>query len=119
VRYLSAAELVETLYRGMADNSVGRLIDTLLRNDIVLIDEVGFAPLDPTGTQLLFRFVAAALRTPRPRDRVALGVQRLGPLPTRTHHAASMLDRLLHHAVVIVTDGDSYRMRTRGGGPNT
>jgi DNA replication protein DnaC len=38
VRYLSAAELVETLYRGLADNSVGRVIDTLLRNDVVLVD---------------------------------------------------------------------------------
>jgi len=38
VRYFTAAELVETLYRGLADNSVGRVIDTLLRNDIVLVD---------------------------------------------------------------------------------
>jgi DNA replication protein DnaC len=37
-------------------------------------------------------------------------------LPEHTT-ATSLLDRLLHHAVVIITDGDSYRMRTRGGGP--
>ena len=60
VRYFTAAELVETLYRGLADNSVGRIIETVLRNDVVMIDEVGFAPLDDTGTQMLFRFVAAA-----------------------------------------------------------
>lgn len=117
VRYLTAAELVETLYRGLADNSVGRVIDQLLRNDVVLIDEVGFAPLDATGTQLLFRFVAAAY------ERRALGIGSHWAfndwgrfLPEHTT-AASLLDRLLHHAVVIVTDGDSYRMRTRGGGP--
>lgn len=117
VRYLSAAELVETLYRGQADNSVGRVIDQLLRNDIVLVDEVGFAPLDPTGTQLLFRFVAAAY------ERRALGIASHWAfndwgrfLPEHTT-AASLLDRLLHHAVVIATDGDSYRMHTRGGGP--
>jgi DNA replication protein DnaC len=117
VRYLSAAELVETLYRGLADNSAGRVIDTLLRNDVILVDEVGFAPLDATGTQLLFRFVAAAY------ERRALGVAshwafndwgRFLPEHTTT---ASLLDRLLHHAVIIITDGDSYRMRTRGGGP--
>jgi len=42
-------------------------------------------------------------------------------LPEHTT-AASMLDRLLHHAVVIVTEGESYRMReakTRGGGRNS
>jgi DNA replication protein DnaC len=66
VRYLTAADLVETLYRGLADNTVGKVIDTLLRNDLVILDEVGFAPLDDTGTQLLFRLVAAAYehRTP-------------------------------------------------------
>ncbi len=51
VRYLTAAELAETLYRGLADNSVGKIIDALLRNDLIIIDEVGFAPLDgrPAG----------------------------------------------------------------------
>jgi IstB-like ATP binding protein len=68
VRYLAAAELVEQLYRGVADNSVGRVIDTLLRHDLVIVDEVGFAPLDDTGTQLLFRFVAAGF------ERRALGI---------------------------------------------
>lgn len=60
VKYFTAADLVDTLYRGLADNSVGRVITNLLRNDAVLLDELGFAPLDDTGAQLLFRFVAAA-----------------------------------------------------------
>jgi len=111
VRYYTAAELTETLYRGLADNSVGRVIDTLLRNDLILIDEVGFAPLDDTGAQLLFRVVAAAY------ERRALGIASHWPfeswgrfLPEHTT-AVSLLDRLLHHASVVVTDGDSYRMR--------
>ncbi|HEY7430748.1 MAG TPA: IS21-like element helper ATPase IstB [Streptosporangiaceae bacterium] len=111
VRYLTAADLTETLYRGLADNSVGRVIDTLLRNDLILIDEVGFAPLDDTGAQLLFRVVAAAY------ERRALGIASHWPfeswgrfLPEHTT-AVSLLDRLLHHASVVITDGDSYRMR--------
>lgn len=35
VRYFAGADLVETLYRGLADNSVGELIDQLLRADLV------------------------------------------------------------------------------------
>ena len=111
VRYFTAAELTETLYRGLADNSVGRIIDTLLRNDLIIIDEVGFAPLDDTGAQLLFRVVAAAY------ERRALGIASHWPfdqwgrfLPEHTT-AVSLLDRLLHHANVVVTDGDPYRMR--------
>jgi DNA replication protein DnaC len=38
VRYFTAAELVETLYRGLADNSVGRVIEQVLRSDLILID---------------------------------------------------------------------------------
>ena len=50
VRYFAAADLVETLYRGMADNSVARIIDSLLRADLVICDELGFAPLDLVGS---------------------------------------------------------------------
>jgi DNA replication protein DnaC len=117
VRYLVAADLIETLYRGLADNTVGKTITQLLRHELILIDELGFAPLDDTGSQLLFRFVAAAY------ERHSLGVASHWPfeewghfLPVQTT-AVSLLDRLLHHAVVVVTSGDSWRMkeaRTRG-----
>jgi DNA replication protein DnaC len=111
VRYIVAADLIETLYRGLADNSVGKVISGLLRNELILIDELGFAPLDDTGSQLLFRFVAAAY------ERRSLGVASHWPfeewghfLPVQTT-AVSLLDRLLHHAVVVVTSGDSWRMK--------
>jgi DNA replication protein DnaC len=118
VRYFTAADLVETLYRGLADNSVGKVIDTLLRNDLILLDELGFAPLDDTGAQMLFRFVAAGY------ERRSLGIGSHWPfeswgrfLPEHTT-AVSLLDRLLHHCHTVVTDGESYRMkqaRAKGG----
>jgi DNA replication protein DnaC len=118
VRYFTAAELVETFYRALADNSVGRVIEALLRSDLIVVDELGFAPLDDTGTQLLFRFVAAAY------ERRSLGIGSHWPfeswgkfLPEHTT-AVSLLDRLLHHCQTVVTNGDSYRMkqaRSRGG----
>ena len=84
----------------------------------MLFDELGFAPLDDTGAQLLFRFAAAAY------ERRSLGIASHRPfeswgrfLPEHTT-AVSMLDRLLHHCHTVVTDGDSYRMkqaRRRGG----
>ncbi len=122
VRYITAADLIETLYRGLADNTVGKTIEALLRHDLLLIDEVGFAPLDDTGAQLLFRLVAAAY------ERRSLGIASHWSfedwgrfLPEHTT-AVSMLDRLLHHATTVVTSGQSYRMReakTRTGGRPT
>ncbi|MFZ0171002.1 MAG: IS21-like element helper ATPase IstB [Acidimicrobiales bacterium] len=122
VRYFTAVDLVETLYRGYADNSVGRIIEQVVRADLVLIDEIGFAPLEHTGAQLFFRLVAAAY------ERRSLGIASHWPfedwghfLPEQTT-AVSLLDRLLHHANVVVTDGESYRMREakqKGGGART
>ncbi|MBM7279091.1 MULTISPECIES: IS21-like element helper ATPase IstB [Mycobacteriales] len=119
VRYFTAADLVETLYRGLADNTVGKTIDTLLRQDLLILDEIGFAPLDDTGTQLLFRLVAGAY------ERRSLAIASHWPfeqwgrfLPEHTT-AASILDRLLHHATIVITDGDSYRMTHRTEVPPT
>ena len=87
------------------------MIENLLRADLIVIDEVGFAPLDDTGAQLLFRFVAAAY------ERRALGIGSHWPfdqwgrfLPEHTT-AVSLLDRLLHHSIVVVTEGESFRMK--------
>ena len=111
VRYFSAAELVETLYRGIADNSVGKIIDQLLRFDFVIVDEVGFAPLDEVGTQLLFRLVAGAYERRSLGVASHFGFNEWGHFLPEHTTAASLLDRLIHHSTVVVTSGESYRMR--------
>jgi DNA replication protein DnaC len=119
VRYFTATDLVESLYRGYADNSVGKLIEQIARADLIMIDEIGFAPLDNTGAQLFFRVVSAAY------ERRSLAIASHWPfeewgrfLPEHST-AVSLLDRLLHHATVIVTSGESFRMREarQKGGP--
>ena len=86
VRYFTAADLVETLYRGLADNSVGRVIDTLLRNDLIICRRARVRPARrhrrPTAVPVRRR----RLRTPRPGHRLPLALRGLGPVPARTHH---------------------------------
>ena len=112
-------EFVETLYRGLADNSVGRVLEGILKADLILIDEIGFAPMDHTGAQLFFRLVAAAY------ERRSLGVASHWPFEDwgrfRPDHstAVSLLDRLLHHNVLVVTEGESFRMKEAREGRKT
>ena len=115
VRYFTAVELIEHLYRAVADNTVGKAIEQVCRNDLIIIDEIGFAPLDHTGCQLLFRVIAAAY------ERRSLAIASHSPfdqwgrfLPDQPT-AVSLLDRLCHHAHIITTTGDSYRLRHRTG----
>ena len=67
--------------------------------------------LDDTGTQLLFRLVAGAYE----RRSLAIGshwpFQEWGRFLPEQTTAVSILDRLLHHATVVITDGQSYRMK--------
>ena len=72
VGYFTAPDLVETLYRGLADNSVGKTIDTLLRNDVVILDEVGFAPLGRHRHPAAVPPRRGRLRTPGLGHRLAL-----------------------------------------------
>jgi DNA replication protein DnaC len=118
VRYYTAIELVETLWRALADNTVGKTIEAICRNNLIVIDEIGFAPLDHTGCQLLFRLVSAAY------EKRSLAIASHSPfedwgrfLPDQPT-AVSLLDRLCHHAHIITTSGQSYRLthRTTGGG---
>jgi DNA replication protein DnaC len=120
VRYFTATDLVETLYRGLADNSVGRVVEQVLKADLVLIDEIGFAPMDDTGAQLFFRIVSAAY------ERTSLGIgshwpfEDWGRFLPESNTAVSLLDRLLHHSVLVATSGESFRLkeaRQRGGLP--
>ncbi|MDV6264926.1 ATP-binding protein [Rhodococcoides yunnanense] len=112
VRHSTAADLFETLHRGLADYTVGKIVESLLRVDLIIVSEMGRAPLDETGTQLLFRLVAGAF------ERRSLAIAAHWPfeqlfrfLPEHTT-AASILDRLLDHATIVVTDGESYRRKT-------
>ena len=86
VRYFTAVELIEQLWRAVADNTVGRTIEQICRHELIIIDEIGFAPLDHTGCQLLFRLIAAAYE----RRSVAIAshspVRAVGTLPARPAH---------------------------------
>jgi DNA replication protein DnaC len=104
-RHIPRQRLVETLYRALADNSVGKVIEALLRNDLIICDELGFAPLDDTGAQLLFRFVAAAY------ERRSLGIgshwpfESWGRFLARAHHRRQHARPVLHHCHVIIMKG--------------
>ena len=111
VRFFRADALIEQLYRGLADNSVGRVIDSILRADVVVVDELGFSALDSVAANHLFRLVAAGYET---RSLVLTSNWAFelwtNFLPDATS-ATAILDRLLHHCEVVVLDGPSFRLR--------
>ncbi|MFT3855235.1 MAG: ATP-binding protein [Ilumatobacteraceae bacterium] len=96
VRYFTAVELIEHLWCAAADNTVGRTVEAVCRNELIIIDEIGFAPLDHAGCQLLFRLIAAAYE----RRSVAIAshspFDQCGQFLPDQPAAVSRLDRLCH-----------------------
>ena len=84
----------------------------------LLLDELGYLPIDKRGADLLFQVVAAryesgsiVLTTNRPfREWGAL-------FDVDNTLATALIDRLMHHGEVILIQGESYRMRDKDSDP--
>ena len=110
VSWQTLESLAALLHRHRADDSVAKAIGQLIRADLIIIDDVGLLPITPAEAEALFRVVDAAYE----KRSIALtsnihpaGFDELMPKTIAT----ATVDRLLHHAHVLVTDGsDSYRL---------
>ena len=102
--------LAQLLRRHRADDSINKAIGKLIHADLVVIDDVGLLPVSADAADALFRVVDAAYE----KRSIAIssnvhpsGFDELMPKTMAT----ATVDRLLHHAHVIITDGqDSYRL---------
>ena len=102
--------LAALLRRHRADDSINKAISKLIRSDLILIDDVGLLPVSTDAAEALFRVVDAAYE----KRSIAIssnihpsGFDELMPKTLAT----ATVERLLHHAHVIITDGqDSYRL---------
>jgi DNA replication protein DnaC len=113
VLFTTAEDLTQTLYSALADGTLAQQIKRILRNDVIILDEVGYLSLDSTGSNHLFQVVARAYETRSLIVTSNLEFQEWGELFDKPATAAAVLDRLLHHAHVITLRGESYRMRSR------
>ncbi|MDQ6804212.1 MAG: IS21-like element helper ATPase IstB [Actinomycetota bacterium] len=102
--------LAQLLRRHRADDSINKAISKLIRADLVVVDDVGLLPVSADAAEALFRVIDAAYE----KRSIAIssnvhpsGFDELMPKSIAT----ATVDRLLHHAHVIITEGqDSYRL---------
>jgi DNA replication protein DnaC len=113
VQFITAQELADQLYSALADGTVAQAMNKLLRNDLIILDELGYIQLDATGSDHLFQLVAKAYEHRSLIVTSNLDFQDWGQLFDQPATAAAFLDRLLHYAHVISLRGDSYRIRHR------
>lgn len=111
--WTTAADLVNTLTAAKADHSLGRTIRTYLAPKLLVIDELGFLPMDKDGSDLFFQIISHRYE----QGSVVLTTNRAfrdwGKIFHDTTVATAILDRLAHHAEVAKIEGPSYRVKNR------
>ena len=111
--FITMDELANRMYASLADGSLSQYIRTLLRNDLIILDEVGYLTLGKAASDHLFQLVSRAYENVSLIVTSNLDFSEWGTLFASPGTAAAVLDRLLHHAHVITLRGDSYRIRNR------
>ena len=117
VSWFSLEDLGALLHRHRADDSVGRAIKRIMRADLVIIDDIGLLPVAEDTDEALYRLVDAAYERRSLAISSNLHPSGFDELMPKTI-ANATVDRLLHHAHVVLTGGDSIRLTqaTRGKG---
>jgi DNA replication protein DnaC len=106
------AELIEALARAERE---GRLADRIRfhsRAALLIIDEIGYLPITTGGANLFFQLVNARYEKGAMILTSNRGFAEWGDLFGDPVVATALLDRLLHHAVVVQIEGASYRLRS-------
>jgi DNA replication protein DnaC len=105
------AEIIASLLKAEREGTLASRIRFLTRNALLIIDEVGYLPLERGGAHLFFQLVNARYEKGAIILTSNRGFAEWGEIFGDRVIAAALLDRLLHHAVVIQIDGNSYRLR--------
>lgn len=111
VKFYTAAELVVRLSEAYAVGALEKLLRTILKADLLIIDEWGYVPVDRQGAQLLFRIVADSYERRSLVLTTNLEFSKWGSIFTDDQMAAAMIDRLAHHGHIVLFEGESYRMK--------
>jgi DNA replication protein DnaC len=109
VAWFTLEDLGNLIRRHRADDTMSKAINRILRADLVIVDDIGLLPVAPDAAEGLYRLVDAAY------EKRSIGISsNLHPgsfdeLMPKTL-ATATVDRLLHHAHVCQTSGDSVRL---------
>lgn len=109
VAWFAIEDLGALVRRHRIDDSIARAFTPILRADLIVIDDVGMLPISSDAAEGLYRLVDAAY------ERKSLAVSsNLHPSGfdqlMDTTIATALVDRLLHHAHIVLTQGDSIRL---------
>lgn len=111
--FMTAHDLVDDLGRAYREGRLDRRMKVYLAPKVLIIDEMGYLPLDDMGATIFFQLVSARYE----RGSIILTSNKSygdwGGIFGDPIIATAILDRLLHHSTTINIRGESYRLKDR------
>lgn len=105
----AASGLIMRLRKAKADNRLDQELKTIGKADLLVIDELGYLPIDIDGARLLFQIIADSYERRSIIFTSNLEFGRWGDVSGDGDMAAAVIDRIVHHGRIIRFHGESYR----------
>ncbi len=111
--FASAHDLGVELGKAAREGRLAEKLRVYLRPKVLVVDEVGYLPLDKVGATIFFQLISARYE----RGSIVLTSNKSygdwGEIFGELTLASAILDRLLHHSTTINIRGESYRLKER------
>lgn len=111
VYFSTLADLIASLTKAERENNLPARLRWINRSSLLIIDEVGYLPIEKNGANLFFQLVNARYEKGATILTSNRGFKEWGEIFGDNVIAAALLDRLLHSASVLEIAGNSYRLR--------
>ena len=113
VLFLTLEELMTRLKRAQQENRLEKQLQQLTYPKVLIIDEIGYLPLNRQEASLFFRLVARRYEKASMILTSNKGFVDWGEIFADQVVATAILDRLLHHATTLNIKGESFRLKEK------
>lgn len=111
--FISCHELLLRLRSAFEKGTVDRVLRRYARYDLLIIDEIGYLPIQKVEANLFFQLMTMRYEKKPTLITTNIILSRWGELFQNTEIAAAILDRLVHHVKIFKMTGKSYRMKEK------